>query len=62
MQWKSERAVLTPEESAMIHEASLHISGYGYLMPLDEAKYDRLQDLGVKWTGKTESILSASGD
>jgi trimethylamine--corrinoid protein Co-methyltransferase len=47
--WKSEMEVLTPQEMAAIHEASLHILWYtGILMPLDEDKYDRLQDLGVK--------------
>ena len=47
--WKSEMEVLTPQEVAAIHEASLHILWHtGILMPLDEDKYDRLQDLGVK--------------
>jgi trimethylamine--corrinoid protein Co-methyltransferase len=49
VQWKSEMEVLTPGEVVAIHEASLHILWQtGILMPLDDAKYDRLEDLGVK--------------
>lgn len=49
VRWKSEMEVLTPEEVAAIHEASLHILWHtGILMPLDEKRYDCLQDLGVK--------------
>ena len=40
---------LNNEEIMAIHEASLYIlEKTGILMPLDDAKYDRLEELGVK--------------
>lgn len=41
--------VLTTKEINTVHEASLHIlEKTGILMPLDNPRYDRLQDLGAK--------------
>lgn len=49
VKWKSTMEVLTPEEIKTIHEASLLIlEKTGIVMPLDDAKYDYLQDFGVK--------------
>ena len=49
VKWKSEMEVLNNEEIMAIHEASLYIlEKTGILMPLDDAKYDRLEELGVK--------------
>lgn len=59
VRWKSEMEVLTPGEISIIHEASLHILWHtGILMPLDEKKYEKLQDLGVKVEREKKRYIS----
>ena len=49
VRWKSTMEILTPEEINAIHEASLHIlETTGIVMPLADAKYDYLVELGCK--------------